>query len=42
MTSTTLTPSARCYQDFPAALLPEVLRDDNPHPVPRLIDGKRA
>lgn len=31
-----------CYQDFPAGLLPVVLRDDSPEPVPRLIDGKRA
>ncbi|KPF88577.1 2,5-dioxovalerate dehydrogenase [Novosphingobium sp. AAP83] len=30
-----------CYQDVPAELLPEALRDDNPACVPRLIDGKR-
>jgi alpha-ketoglutaric semialdehyde dehydrogenase len=29
-----------CYQDFPAALLPEVLRDDNPGRIPRRVDGK--
>ncbi|SJN14763.1 Ketoglutarate semialdehyde dehydrogenase [Halomonas citrativorans] len=30
-----------CYQDLPAGLLPEVLRDDNPFKVSRLVDGKR-
>ena len=29
-----------CYQDFPAALLPEVLRDGNPSGIPRRVDGK--
>ena len=29
-----------CYQDFPAGLLPEVLREDNPLHLWRLIDGK--
>jgi NADP-dependent aldehyde dehydrogenase len=29
-----------CYQDFPAALLPEVLREGNPAGIPRRIDGK--
>jgi NADP-dependent aldehyde dehydrogenase len=29
-----------CYQDFPAALLPEVLRDGNPGGIPRRVDGK--
>lgn len=29
-----------CYQDFPAALLPEVLRDGNPAGIPRRVDGK--
>src|SRR6185312_13009492 len=29
-----------CYQDFPSALLPEALREDNPLHVWRLIDGK--
>ena len=29
-----------CYQDFPAGLLPEVLRDDNREGIPRRIDGK--
>jgi NADP-dependent aldehyde dehydrogenase len=29
-----------CYQDFPAAMLPEVLRDGNPAGIPRRIDGK--
>jgi NADP-dependent aldehyde dehydrogenase len=27
-----------CYQDFPAALLPQVLKDDAP-PRPRRLDG---
>ncbi|HET7404154.1 MAG TPA: hypothetical protein VFJ62_20310, partial [Usitatibacter sp.] len=30
-----------CYQDFPMSLLPDVLRDENPQHVPRLVDGKR-
>ena len=29
-----------CYQDFPAALLPEALQDANPLHLTRLIDGK--
>jgi len=29
-----------CYQDFPAGLLPEALREDNPLHLWRLIDGK--
>jgi NADP-dependent aldehyde dehydrogenase len=29
-----------CYQDFPAALLPESLQDGNPLHVWRLVDGK--
>ena len=29
-----------CYQDFPAALLPEPLQDANPLHLWRLIDGK--
>jgi NADP-dependent aldehyde dehydrogenase len=29
-----------CYQDFPAALLPELLRDGNPGGIPRRVDGK--
>jgi NADP-dependent aldehyde dehydrogenase len=29
-----------CYQDFPAALLPEALRDNNPAGIPRRVDGK--
>ncbi|MEH6579812.1 MAG: aldehyde dehydrogenase (NADP(+)) [Amphritea sp.] len=29
-----------CYQDLPAALLPEALRDGNPLNLRRLIDGK--
>ncbi len=28
-----------CYQDFPAALLPDVLADDNAAGLPRLFDG---
>jgi NADP-dependent aldehyde dehydrogenase len=31
-----------CYQDFPAALLPEVLRDGNPAGIPVRLDGKLA
>jgi NADP-dependent aldehyde dehydrogenase len=29
-----------CYQDFPAALLPEALRDGNPLHIPSRIDGR--
>ena len=29
-----------CYQDFPAALLPEALRDGNPLAVPVRLDGR--
>jgi NADP-dependent aldehyde dehydrogenase len=29
-----------CYQDFPAALLPEPIQDANPLNLTRLIDGK--
>ena len=29
-----------CYQDFPPALLPEPLRDENPRGLWRLVDGK--
>ena len=29
-----------CYQDFPAALLPEAIQDGNPLNLTRLIDGK--
>jgi alpha-ketoglutaric semialdehyde dehydrogenase len=29
-----------CYQDFPAALLPEPLREGNPLHLTRLVDGK--
>ena len=29
-----------CYQDLPAALLPQALQDANPLGVPRLLDGK--
>ena len=28
-----------CYQDLPAALLPEALRDGNPHGLWRRVDG---
>lgn len=28
-----------CYQDWPAELLPEVLRDDNPAHIARFVDG---
>ena len=31
-----------CYQDFPAGLLPEALRDGNPLGIPRRVDGKAA
>jgi alpha-ketoglutaric semialdehyde dehydrogenase len=30
-----------CYQDVPQALLPAMLRDDNPLSVPRRVDGRR-
>jgi alpha-ketoglutaric semialdehyde dehydrogenase len=30
-----------CYQDVPQALLPTMLRDDNPMGVPRRVDGRR-
>ncbi|MFM9271200.1 aldehyde dehydrogenase (NADP(+)) [Halomonas elongata] len=30
-----------CYQNLPQALLPEALRDGNPHGVSRLVDGQR-
>ncbi|MCO7247633.1 aldehyde dehydrogenase (NADP(+)) [Halomonas sp. Mc5H-6] len=30
-----------CYQDLPAGLLPEALKDNNPYNVSRLVDGKR-
>jgi alpha-ketoglutaric semialdehyde dehydrogenase len=29
-----------CYQDFPAALLPAALRDENPQGIRRLVNGK--
>jgi NADP-dependent aldehyde dehydrogenase len=29
-----------CYQNLPAALLPEALQDGNPLHLPRLVDGK--
>jgi alpha-ketoglutaric semialdehyde dehydrogenase len=29
-----------CFQGFPDAALPELLRNANPHSVPRLVDGK--
>ncbi len=29
-----------CYQDLPASLLPDALRDDNPLGIPRRIEGK--
>ncbi|CAH2600796.1 Ketoglutarate semialdehyde dehydrogenase [Rhodovastum atsumiense] len=29
-----------CYQDMPARLLPEALRDDNPLGVWRRVDGR--
>jgi 2,5-dioxopentanoate dehydrogenase len=29
-----------CYQDFPAALVPEALRDGNPMQIPQRVDGK--
>lgn len=31
-----------CYQDFPASLLPEALREENPLGIRRLVDGKYA
>ena len=31
-----------CYQDFPAALLPEALRDANPLHLWRMVDGERV
>jgi NADP-dependent aldehyde dehydrogenase len=31
-----------CYQDLPSDLLPATLRDDNPHRVPRLLNGIRS
>ena len=31
-----------CYQDFPAGLLPEALRDGNPQRIPVRIDGRMA
>jgi 2,5-dioxopentanoate dehydrogenase len=31
-----------CYQDIPADLLPEELRDDNPARIPRLVNGVRV
>ena len=31
-----------CYQDLPAALLPEALRDGNPLQIPWRVDGKLA
>lgn len=30
-----------CYQDFPAALLPDALKDENPLRIWRIINGKR-
>ncbi len=30
-----------CYQNLPAALLPEALQDANPLGVTRLVDGRR-
>lgn len=30
-----------CYQNFPEGLLPGVLRNDNPHNLRRLVDGRR-
>jgi NADP-dependent aldehyde dehydrogenase len=29
-----------CYQDVPAELLPEALRDDNPLKLARIVDGE--
>ena len=31
-----------CYQDFPASLLPEALKEENPLGIRRLVDGKYA
>jgi 2,5-dioxopentanoate dehydrogenase len=31
-----------CYQDFPAGLLPEALRDGNPFGIPLRVEGKLA
>lgn len=31
-----------CYQDTPAALLPEALRDENPYGLRRLVDGRHV
>ena len=31
-----------CYQDFPAALLPEALRDANPLHLWRMVEGERV
>ena len=31
-----------CYQNYPAALLPPALRDENPLGIPRLINGERT
>lgn len=29
-----------CYQDFPSALLPQAIQDENPLNIPQLVDGK--
>jgi NADP-dependent aldehyde dehydrogenase len=31
-----------CYQNLPSALLPDILRDENPWGVARRIDGEMA
>jgi NADP-dependent aldehyde dehydrogenase len=31
-----------CYQDFPPAMLPPALKDENPLGIPRIVDGKYA
>jgi len=31
-----------CYQNFPPALLPDALKDENPLGIRRLVDGKQA
>jgi NADP-dependent aldehyde dehydrogenase len=31
-----------CYQDFPPALLPDALKDDNPLHIWRLLNGERT
>jgi NADP-dependent aldehyde dehydrogenase len=31
-----------CYQNYPAALLPPALRNDNPLSIPRLVNGERT